>query len=99
MLRETAPEEDIHLIGSVVRLHREGSIGPGEINILGVIEGDAQEKMVRVWLDLDEENYRLATIAHEQGATVSVRGTLVRHGNRSSMQGSHTFDVLPELPI
>lgn len=94
MLRETEPEEDVRLIGSVVRLHREGRLGPGEVSVLGVIDGDGNERMHRVWLMLDEEQYRAANTAHSEGSIIAVRGTLARRGNRAELENAYDFDVI-----
>lgn len=95
-LRSDEPEENVRIIGGVTRLHREGSLGPGEVSIAGVIEGDATERLRRVWLQLAEEDYSSATRAHDEGSTVSVRGNLVRRGNRYLLQAASGFEVLQE---
>jgi hypothetical protein len=95
-LRSDAPEEDVRIIGGVTRLHREGSLGPGEVSIAGVIEGDTAERLRRVWLQLTEEDYSEATRAHKDGNTVSVRGNLIRRGNRYFLQAASAFQVLQE---
>jgi hypothetical protein len=95
-LRAEEPEEDVRIVGGVTRLHREGSLGPGEVSIAGVIEGDTTERLRRVWLDLAEEDYSDATRAHRDGNTVAVRGNLVRRGNRYLLQAPSAFEVLAE---
>ncbi|MFJ6214246.1 hypothetical protein ACIQGZ_13055 [Streptomyces sp. NPDC092296] len=95
-LRAQTPAEDVRVVGAVVRLHREGSMGPGEVSIAGIVEGDMNDKLRRVWFDLPEDSYGVATQAHERGATVSVTGTLARRGNRYVLQHPSDFYVIPD---
>ncbi|MFJ2957077.1 hypothetical protein [Streptomyces sp. NPDC087270] len=92
-LRAAAPEDDVTVIGAVVRLHREGKLGPGEVSIAGIVEGGFNDRLRRIWLDLAEEDYSVATRAHESGASVSVTGSLVKRGNRYVMQNTSGFSV------
>lgn len=95
-LRAEEPEENVRVVGGVTRLHREGSLGPGEVSIAGTIDGDPSERMRRVWLELPEEDYSKATRAHDDGNLVSVRGNLTRRGNRYTLRSVAGFEVLPE---
>lgn len=95
-LRAQAPEEDVTIVGAVVRLHREGAFGPGEVSIAGIIEGGQNDRLRRVWLDLPEEDYSRATQAHESGATVAVTGSLIRRGTRYMLQNPSSFNVVPD---
>lgn len=96
MLRETEPQEDVQLVGNVVRLHREGNFGAGEVSILGAVEGDATERACRAWLSLADEDYTKATSAHREGNLVTVRGNLQRRGNRTDLTEVRDFEVLPD---
>jgi hypothetical protein len=78
--------------GNVVRLHREGS-GAGEISIAGAIDGE--DRLRRVWMSLADEDYTVATRAHAEMSTVSVRGDLVRRGNRLFLTNPTGFRALP----
>ncbi len=95
-LRAQTPTEDARVVGAVVRLHREGSTGPGEVSIAGIVEGDLNDKLRRVWFDLPEDSYGVATQAHKLGSTVSVTGTLLRRGNRYLLQNPSGFYVIPD---
>lgn len=90
-LRAVEPEEDVQIIGAVVRLHRESNLGSGEVSILGYIDGDVSEKICRVWVELAEDDYAKAVVAHDQGLTVSVRGDLRRTGNRTRLLEPRSF--------
>jgi hypothetical protein len=92
-LRERVAEEGVHVVGNVVRLHREGT-GVGEISIAGTVEGD--DRLRRIWTDLPDADYRQATRAHEEMLSVSVRGDLVRRGTRLYLVHPTTFQVLPD---
>ncbi|MEV4559656.1 hypothetical protein AB0K51_22040 [Kitasatospora sp. NPDC049285] len=95
-LRAQTPTEDVRVVGAVVRLHREGFAGPGEVSIAGIVEGDLNDRLRRVWFELPEESYGIATQAHDRGATVSVTGTLVRRGTRYLLQQPADFYVVPD---
>lgn len=92
-LRERVPEEGLLVVGNVVRLHREGS-GPGQISIAGTIEGE--DRLRRIWMDLMEEAYHQATIAHRDMLSVAVRGDLVRRGTRLYLTNASAFRVLQD---
>ncbi|MEU4177444.1 hypothetical protein [Streptomyces sp. NPDC026589] len=95
-LRAAAPEEDVTVAGAVVRLHREGSLGAGEISIAGIVEGGNNDRLRRIWLDLTESDYSLATRAHDHGSTVAVTGSLVKRGNRYVLHNPVGFRVRAE---
>ncbi|MFB7400874.1 hypothetical protein ACFCZR_11940 [Streptomyces rubiginosohelvolus] len=97
-LRSAAPEEDVTVIGAIVRLHREGAFGAGEVSIAGIVEGGMNDRLRRIWLDLTEADYSVATRAHESGATVAVTGRLVKRGNRYVLQNPSGFAVRNESP-
>ncbi|GAA2621154.1 hypothetical protein [Paractinoplanes durhamensis] len=87
-MRERVPEEGAVVAGNVVRLHREGA-GTGEISIAGTIEGD--DRLRRVWMNLTDEDYSIATLAHQEMSAVSVRGDLVRRGTRLYLTNPTAF--------
>jgi hypothetical protein len=89
-LRERLPEEDVLVSGNVVRLHREASES-GEVSIAGVVEGE--DRLRRIWINLDSDTYLVAADAHKNSLTVAVRGDLVRRGNRSYLLNAHGFAV------
>ncbi|MDY7084063.1 MAG: hypothetical protein SYR96_03050 [Actinomycetota bacterium] len=92
-LRERVAEDAVSVIGNVVRLHREDS-GPGEISVAGTVEGDDRHR--RIWMSLPENDYLQATRAHEQMLNVSVRGDLVRRGNRLYLRNPSGFQAVPD---
>ncbi|MFJ4434698.1 hypothetical protein [Streptomyces sp. NPDC088923] len=95
-MRAAAPEDDVTIVGAVVRLHREGAFGAGEVSIAGIVEGQSNSRLRRIWLDLPEDDYSLATRAHDIGITVEVTGNLERRGNRSLLRNPYNFNVRPD---
>jgi hypothetical protein len=92
-LRERIAEEGVLAVGNVVRLHREG-LGFGEISIAGTVEGE--DRLRRIWMDLDGPDYDEAVRAHREMLSASVRGDLVRRGTRLYMKNPTAFQVLSE---
>jgi hypothetical protein len=89
-LRERLPEEDVLVTGNVVRLHREASQS-GEVSIAGVVEGE--DKLRRIWINLQHQEYLVAAEAHKESYTVTVRGDLARRGSRSYLLHPHGFEI------
>ncbi|WP_067495126.1 hypothetical protein [Actinoplanes sp. TFC3] len=96
-MRARAPEEDVRIIGSVVRLHRESNYGVGQVSIAGIMEGDDSERLWRVWAELTEQDYALAISAHNSGEAVAVRGDLTRRGSPSNLHRVSAFELVPGL--
>lgn len=90
-LRSVEPEENVQIIGAVVRLHRDAKLGPGEVSILGYVDGDVAEKVCRVWVELAEDDYASAVTAHHEGHTVSLHGDLKRSTNRTELSNPRGF--------
>ncbi|MBB4897628.1 hypothetical protein [Streptomyces griseomycini] len=97
-MRAAAPEDDVTVVGAVVRLHREGAFGPGEVSIAGILEDRVNNRLRRIWLELAEDDYSLATRAHDSGVTVAVTGSLEKRGNRSVLRSPYNFTVRPDSP-
>jgi hypothetical protein len=79
LLRERKPKSDVTVRGKVVRLARDGGLGPGEIVVRGVEASGFTEHRYR--MHLTDDWYRQALAAHEQSAEVGVRGALAIRGN------------------
>jgi hypothetical protein len=95
-LRARTAEEDVAVVGDVVRLHREGG-GAGEITLVGRVEDS--ETLRRIWMDLSEQDYPAAVRAHEQTRQVTVRGNLVRRGTRYYLAGAGGFRILSDTEV
>jgi hypothetical protein len=94
-LRSLLPEEAVTVTGSVVRLHRETTNGPGDITVSGVIEGDETQRQRRVSVHLPEAAYADAVRAHDRGQDVLIEGDLYRKGNRASLENVIRFQLRP----
>lgn len=94
-LRAQLPEEDVRIRGNVVRLHREGQLGHGEVTIAGIVSDDLTERLRRVNVDLSEEDYAKAIQAHESFSDVEIVGSLLQRGTRTYLRDARGFIVLP----
>ncbi len=94
-LREKLPEDEVRLRGNVVRLHREGQLGHGEVTIAGSLVGDPLGKLRRVSLDLAQSDYGTAIQAHRSFADVEVVGSLIQRGTRTYLTNTRDFVELP----
>jgi hypothetical protein len=97
-LRARVPEEAVRIRGNVVRLHREGLLGPGDVTIAGLIVDDPLEKLRRVSVNLSEPDYQLAINAHETFSEVEISGSFLQRGTRSYLQDTGGLDTLPLPP-
>jgi hypothetical protein len=95
-LREQRGEEDTRVTGHVVRLHREGEGGTGEVSVAGTTDADDADRLRRIWMQLAPADYDKALRAHHALAPISVRGDLVRTGNRYRLRNIRDFDVRAE---
>jgi hypothetical protein len=96
-LRARLPEDDVRIRGNVVRLHREGQLGPGEVTIAGIVAGDPVEKLRKVSVILGEDDYAQAITAHEQFLDVEVVGSLIQRGTRTNLSDARGFSVRPSV--
>ena len=93
-LRARTSEDDVLVAGSVVRLHREVN-SAGEITVVGRVDDQDVER--RVWMDLPDDDYESAMRAHEHMVDVSVRGNLIRRGNRLYLSHAREFRLMPDV--
>ena len=96
-LREKLPEDEVRIRGNVVRLHREGQLGHGEVTIAGLVIGDPLGKLRRIYLDLAESHYSIAIRAHQSFADVEVVGSLIQRGTRTYLNNTRDFVVSPSI--
>ena len=83
------------LQGLVVQLKRTNALGPGEVIVHSSI--DDSDKMRRVRLELGEDDYGVAVLAHRQGLQVRVRGDLAIRGNSQLLTQVSDFEVVGGL--
>jgi hypothetical protein len=91
-LRAHVPEQGVTLTGEVVRLRRVDDTG-GEITVVGRVEDG--EPLRRIWIGLNDVDYGAAVRAHRDMRPVSVRGNLLRRGDRYHLTEPAGFRVEP----
>jgi hypothetical protein len=96
-LRARLPEDEVRIRGNVVRLHREGQLGIGEVTVAGIVAGDPVEKLRKVSVTLDEADYARAITAHEQFLDVEVVGSLIQRGTRTYLRDARGLTVRPPI--
>jgi len=95
-LRRVAREPDVQLGGYIVRLKRESEQRAGEVTIAGTVVGDADEKFGHFWFELTDDDYLAAVESHRTHRMVTIRGDIVRRGNRRWLELAHEFQVLDD---
>ena len=95
-LRARSAEEDSVVVGNVVRLYRESHTGTGEVSVAGTVDGE--DRLRRVWVTLDGDDYEIALRAHTDMRLVTMQGDIVRRGTRSYLTGARRFRMLPDSP-
>ena len=95
-LRASVPEDEVRVRGVIVRLHREGDTGPGDVTIDGSISGDPG-RLRRIQVNLSQDDYNRAIEAHRRWLDVEVVGSLITRGTRSRLQPARGFSVIPEV--
>jgi hypothetical protein len=92
VFRETAPRDDFHATGPVVRLDRPEGAPSGRVTVIGFVDDHAR----RISFDLGLADYELAVTAHREERPVNCVGTLVREGRMFILRNPHDFTVAPE---
>lgn len=88
--------ERISVLGRIVKLHREGVGGPGDITI----RGRAGAGPLRVFkFNVDESTYHDAVNAHDNGHSVGVSALMERRPRQLQQQGPAEFRVLPDTGV
>jgi hypothetical protein len=91
-MRARTPEEDITVVGEVVRLYRESGAG-SEITVVGRV--DDSDTLRRIWMALPATEYDIAMLAHQEMRQVTVRGNLERRGTRYYLTPVSRLRMLP----
>ena len=94
-LRTKKPRSGVTVVGLVVRLFRNRSVGPGEVVILG--EDDDSGSMRRYRVELDGQDYNRAVSAHGKGLQVQAEGDIEVRGTRLSLRRLTAFGVIPGI--
>jgi hypothetical protein len=94
-LRGTPEVGVARITGRVVRLHRDAALGAGDITIRGFIDAGVELPAERnVLMQLDEQTYNEAVVAHQSGQTVQVQ-VEARFERRIRVTRMIEFTVLP----
>jgi hypothetical protein len=94
-LRTRQPRSGVTVQGLVVRLHRSGAFGPGEVVIEGIDDDSGTTRRYR--MELHEEDYNDALRAHRNGLQVSVTGDREERGTHLHLRRLTSFSVIPGL--
>jgi len=94
-LRTRQPRSGVTVQGLVVRLHRSGVFGPGEIVVEGIDDDSGTTRRYR--MELPEDDYNDALRAHRNGLQVSVIGDREERGTHLHLRRLTAFSVIPGL--
>jgi hypothetical protein len=83
-LRTRQPRSGITVQGLVVRLHRAGKFGPGEVVVEGIDDDSGTTRRYR--MELAEDDYNDALRAHRNGLQVSATGDREERGTHLHMR-------------
>ncbi|WP_445518334.1 hypothetical protein [Streptomyces sp. NEAU-174] len=94
-LKARLGRQDVVLRGTVVRLRRESRYGPGEVTVYGHLVEEGDDRLRRVRMTLDPQDYDKAAAAHRAGDEVIVRGDLMVRGATARMERIDGLTVRP----
>jgi hypothetical protein len=94
-LRTRQPRSGVTVQGLVVRLHRSGAFGPGEVVVEGIDDDSGTTRRYR--MELAEDDYNDALRAHRNGLQVSVTGDREERGTHLHLRRLTAFSVIPGL--
>jgi hypothetical protein len=89
---ETYTALDVEVRGKIIRLQRSEEDSKGQIVIKGLVKDLEVKRAVKV--ELSEEEYALATQAHNEKKVVTCRGDLLKEGRSFELQNPRYFAVL-----
>ncbi|MGE3413448.1 MAG: hypothetical protein AB7L91_14595 [Dehalococcoidia bacterium] len=94
--RRVAPELDVRLRGYIVRLSRDSEQRPGVVTLAGTAVGDTEQKFGHFTFELVDDDYSDALRSHAEHQIVTVRGDVVRRGNRRHLENVRDFRIAAE---
>ncbi|MGH3279617.1 MAG: hypothetical protein ACRDNW_10830 [Trebonia sp.] len=92
-LRTRQPRAGVTVQGLVVRLHRPGPFGPGDVVVEGIDDDSGTTRRYR--MEVPEDDYNDALRAHRNGLQVSVTGDREERGTH--LRRLTSFAVIPGL--
>lgn len=69
--------------------------GPGRIRLIGAVEG----RVRTVYIELDEEVYKVAAQAHSEGLNIRVTGNIVVQNNRYMLTQPRNLHIVPDSDL
>lgn len=94
-LRTRQPRSGVTVQGLVVRPHRSGRFGPGEVVVEGIDDDSGTTRRYR--MEVPEDDYNDAVRAHRNGLQVSVTGDREERGTHLHLRRLTSFSVIPGL--
>ncbi|MGL4960613.1 MAG: hypothetical protein ACRC67_05230 [Inquilinus sp.] len=88
--RDTAPIDDVEIVGFVKTLDRGPTATEGDISIIGPVDGQIRRVSVR----LGPDQYSEASRAHDDRRTVRCTGELIKEGRGYRLLNPRHFEVL-----
>ena len=92
IFRQTDTLLDYPLRGPVIKLERQDGHSDGHVTIMTIVE----DMMRKVTLQLPEDEYELATKAHQNYQSVQVRGNLSKVGRLYQLKSPTSFSIATE---
>lgn len=92
-LRRRYGEQEVLFRGTVVKLERTPSTGPGTAVLLVGPEAEPTRKRIRAQIELDQERYILAGEAHLEGKEVLVQADLTYAQSRWRLERVQSFRI------
>ncbi len=90
MLRESAPMEDMSILGTVTALRREDNADTGKITLSAWVENSWRQ----VRMDLSDDDYRKALQAHDERDFVQCVGELTKENRRYFLRNVRDFTLM-----
>ncbi|MEU1785895.1 hypothetical protein ABZ553_08485 [Streptomyces sparsogenes] len=94
-LKARMGRRDVVLRGTVVRLRRELPYGPGEVTVYGYLVDEGDDRLRRIRMTLDAQQYDRAAAAHRAGDEVIVQGDLLVRGATARLERIAGLTVRP----
>lgn len=91
-LHEVEPREDFELVGFVTHLHKEPGQESGEVVIMGMVD----DRLRKVKVHLEANDYSIAVQAHDREEALALLGNLRKEGRQYRLEHPHRLRVLSE---
>ncbi|WP_319583467.1 hypothetical protein [uncultured Pseudodesulfovibrio sp.] len=92
VFRETQPEPEYHLLGVVVKCHKEPNSAKGKVTVLDIGSGVPR----RISIEMAGSHYEAAVEAHKDGKSVQSIGEVKRHGRGYMLVNNTPLSILED---